>query len=158
MNELCYYDDFNVGDEFITVRRTITESDVMSFAGLSGDFNPLHTDQVFAETTIYGQRIAHGLIGLAISTGLKQRLGVFDGTVIGFLGAEWNFRKPLLIGDTVHCRILIEDMRLTKNPTRGIVRQKVELINQANELVQEGVHTVMLKTRLYDKQEVKAGK
>lgn len=150
MSQAWYYEDFNVGDEFVTVRRTITESDVMTFAGLSGDFNPLHTDQVHAETTLYGERIAHGLLGLAITTGLKQRLGIFEGTVIGFLAAEWNFRKPLLIGDTVRCRITIADMRVTSNPQRGILRQRVELVNQDDSVIQEGFHTIMIETRLAD--------
>lgn len=156
MAQAWYYEDFNVGDEFVTVRRTITESDVMTFAGLSGDFNPLHTDGVYAQTTVYGERIAHGLLGLAITTGLKQRLGTFEGTVIGFLGAEWNFRKPLLMGDTVRCRVTIADMRVTSNPERGILRQRVELVNQDDSVIQEGFHIIMIKTRLADEQDAPA--
>ncbi|MBX5492329.1 MAG: dehydratase, partial [Chloroflexi bacterium] len=83
-----YFEDFHIGQEFVTARRTITEHDVMTFAGLSGDFNPLHTDALYAATTPYGERIAHGLLTLAITSGLINQLGLMAGTTIALLGYE----------------------------------------------------------------------
>jgi acyl dehydratase len=147
MKQALYYDDFEVGQVFVTPARTITETDVVLFAGLSGDYNVLHTDAEAAGQTIFGQRIAHGLLGLAVTSGLKQRLGVFEGTIIAFLGLTWEFCGPILFGDTIHARITIDDMRKTSKPDRGIVTQKIELINQHEEIVQSGTHKVMIRRR-----------
>jgi acyl dehydratase len=142
-----FLEDYRVGDVFETPARTVTEADVAAFAGLSGDFNPLHTDEEFAKTTIYGQRIAHGLLGLAIVTGLKQRLGISEGSVIAFLGLTWDFLRPLRIGDTVRARLRIAEVRPSRKPGRGVVRQEVELVNQAGEVIQKGEHAVMVRCR-----------
>src|SRR3954447_1047320 len=96
-----YFEEFVVGDEAATPSRTITETDIVQFAGLSSDWNPLHTDAEFAAATPFGQRIAHGLLGLSIASGLMARLGHIDGTAIAFRGIEeWKFSKPIYIGDT----------------------------------------------------------
>lgn len=147
MTEARFFDDFAVGDCFVTAARTVTESDVALFAGLSGDYNPLHTDAEYAGAAGYGGRIAHGVLGLAVATGLKFRLGIFDGSVVAVLGLEWTFKGPIRIGDTIHCTLVIEAKRLTRNPERGILLQRMQVINQRLEVVQEGVHTVMLRTR-----------
>lgn len=147
MKKVYYFEDFELGDEFLTPRRTITEADVAMFAGLSGDYNPLHTDAVMAEQTIFGERIAHGLLGLAVVTGLKQRLGLFDGTVIAFLGITWNFKAPIRIGDTIQTKVVIAEKRDTSKSDRGIIVQHVQLLNQHEEVVQEGHHTLMMKRR-----------
>ncbi|GIV97956.1 MAG: MaoC family dehydratase [Herpetosiphonaceae bacterium] len=142
-----YYEDFQVGDEFITPGRTVTEADVMLFAGLSGDYNPLHTDAEYARETIYGERIAHGLLGLSIATGLKARLGIMQGTIMAFLGLEWRFTGPITFGDTIHCRVRIKSMRETSKPDRGIIVQAVQIVNQRGEVVQEGEMTTMIRRR-----------
>lgn len=143
-----FFEDFNVGDTFVSPGRTLTESDVTLFAGLSGDYNPLHTDEEFARQTLFGRRIAHGLLVLSISTGLIARTGVLDGTVIAFLAIEqWNFRAPVFIGDTIACIQTVESKRETKKPDRGIVRFRSEVRNQKAELVQEGVRTLMIRRR-----------
>ncbi|MPY85837.1 MAG: dehydratase, partial [Actinophytocola sp.] len=79
-----YYDDLSVGDTFTTPARTITEYDVAAFAGLSGDYNPVHTDREFATATSFGQPIAHGVLGITVATGLIARTGLFDGTAVAF--------------------------------------------------------------------------
>lgn len=142
-----YFDDFKVGDEFVTPARTITEADVVNFAGLSGDYNPLHTDEEFGRQTIFGGRIAHGLLGLVVSTGLKQRLGISDGTVMAFLGLTWNFKGPIRFGDTVHVRLRVAEKRETSKPDRGIIKHAVELVNQKGEIVQDGEHLLMVRRR-----------
>src|SRR6201998_2574232 len=97
-----YLEELSAGDTFVSPARTITETDVVGFAGLSGDFNPIHTDVEFARSTVYGQRVVYGLLGLAILTGLLDRTGLFSGTAIAMLGIrDWQFRGPLFIGDTV---------------------------------------------------------
>jgi acyl dehydratase len=145
-----YFEEFNVGDVFVTRARTITEADVMNFCGVSGDFNSIHTDRVFCkENTPFGQPIAHGLLILSAATGMMAHLGVFEGTAIALLGLEnWRFLKPVLFGDTVHVKMTIVEKRLTSNPERGILRRKVELINQKDEVVQDGFMILMCKCRV----------
>lgn len=142
-----YYEDFSIGDAFTSPGRTVTESDVTVFAGLSGDYNPLHTDEEFAKETIFGTRIAHGLLGLSMVSGLVMRLGVFDGTVIAFLGLEWTFTGPLFIGDTIHFEMKIIEKRETSKADRGIIVREVLLLNQKNEVVQKGTMTIMMKRK-----------
>ena len=143
-----YFEQFNVGDEYVTPARTITEADVVNFAGLSGDFNPIHTDRVFAAGTAIGQPMAHGLLVLSIATGLMARLGIFDGTVIALLGIDdWRFVKPVLFGDTVHARVTIVETRQTSRADRGIVRRRIQVINHRDEVVQEGFMTLMCRCR-----------
>ena len=143
-----YYEDYTIGQEFITGRRTITEADIMNFGALTWDNNPLHTDQVFGETTIFGQRIGHGLIGLSYAVGLASLLGIAEGTTIAFLEVDqWKFVGPILIGDTIHCKMTVVEMRETKKPDRGIVTRKIEVINQRGEVIQEGLQKVMVKRK-----------
>lgn len=143
-----YYEDFKVGDVYTSPGRTITEADVVNFAGLSGDFNLIHTDEEYAKNNSpFETRIAHGLLGLSITSGLMTRLGIFEGTVIAFLGLDWNFRAPIYLNDTVHFRMTIEKMRKTSKEDRGIIVRKVELLNQRDEVVQEGTMTIMIKRK-----------
>ena len=139
-----HYDEFKVGDEFVSPARTITEADIVMFAGLSGDYNQLHTDEEFGKKTQFGKRIAHGLLGLSISSGLTQRTGVTDGTVVAFLGLEWKFLAPIFIGDTIHVVQKVDSTRETKKPDKDIINFKTSVINQDGTVVQEGVRTVMI--------------
>ncbi|WP_260287182.1 MaoC/PaaZ C-terminal domain-containing protein [Peribacillus aracenensis] len=140
-----YFEEFEIGEEFISPGRTVTESDIVSFAGLTGDYNPLHTNEEYAKESIYKGRIAHGILGLSFVSGLVTRIGVFDGTVMGFLGLEWKFTGPIFIGDTVHFRMKIVEKRETSKPDRGVLIREVELINQGGEVVQKGKMTIMMK-------------
>lgn len=143
-----FYEEFNEGDEFTSPRRTITEADIVAFAGLSGDYNPLHTDAEFAKETIFGERIAHGLLVLSISTGLMARTGILAGTAMAFLGInEWRFTAPVLIGDTVHVKQIVDSKRETKKADRGIVTFKSQIINQKGDVVQEGLRTIMIRRK-----------
>jgi acyl dehydratase len=143
-----YFEDFKIGDQFVSPRRTVTEADVVSFAGLSGDFNPLHTDHLFAAETRFGRPIAHGLLVLAIADGLVSRLGIHDGTVIAMLGVnDWNFRRPVFFGDTLYARVTIVDKRETSNATQGVISRRLEVFNQRDELIQEGCITLMCRRK-----------
>src|SRR4030065_587855 len=98
-----WYEEFEVGQRIITPGRTITESDIVSFAGLSGDYTQIHTDAEFSSKTPFGKRVAHGLLGLSIASGLAARTGVLEGTVLAFREInDWKFSRPILVGDTIH--------------------------------------------------------
>jgi acyl dehydratase len=139
-----YYEDFVVGGEHQTPGRTITESDIVQFAALTGDWNPVHTDEESGKRGPYGTRIAHGLFGLSLIEGLKFRLGHFDGTAIASLSWNIRFALPIKIGDTLHVRVKIASKRETKKRDRGIVVEFTQLCNQRGEVVTEGEHVVMV--------------
>ena len=143
-----YFEDWSVGDSITTPARTITEGDVVQFAQLTGDWNPIHTDVEFAKTTPYGQRLAHGLLGLSFAIGLLDRTGAFSGSVIANLGIEgWKYPKPLFIGDTIRVVVTITETRLASDGKRGIVGRTFAVMNQRDELVQEGRSPVMVRLR-----------
>ncbi|MFD3453283.1 MaoC/PaaZ C-terminal domain-containing protein [Streptomyces sp. NPDC058691] len=143
-----YFEDFHAGQEFTSQGRTLTESDVASFAAWSWDTNPVHTDASFAAGTRFGERIAHGLLGVSVAMGLASRLGVFEGSSIALLGIDdWRFRKPLLVGDTVRCRVGILSTRLTGRGDAGILIRRFELLNQRDEIAQEGNIDLMVALR-----------
>ncbi|MFJ4153947.1 MaoC/PaaZ C-terminal domain-containing protein [Pseudomonas sp. WHRI 8519] len=139
-----YFDQLEVGQEWNSPRRTITEADIVMFAALTGDHNPVHTDEEFAKTTVFGGRILHGPAGFAIATGLESRLGIKEGTAIAFLGMTWDLRGPIKIGDTIHVNQKVGSKRETKKPGVGIVNFQVSLVNQRGESVQEGEWKVMM--------------
>ena len=142
-----FFEEFSIGEQFTTRARTVTEADIVTFAGLSGDFNPLHTDKEFARNTPFGERIAHGLLGVSIQSGLSQGLGITEGTTIAFLSLTWNFKAPILIGDTIHVVQAVQEKRETKKPDRGIIVFSVQVINQKGEVVQEGTKTMMIRRK-----------
>src|SRR5574341_2664950 len=107
-----YFEEYEVGQKIRTEGRTITEADVMNFAGISGDFNPLHTDAVYAGQGPFGQRVAHGALGFSIATGLAYRTRILEGTVLAFRAVEeWKFSAPIYLGDTIHCEIEVTEIR-----------------------------------------------
>ena len=142
-----YFDDFKVSEEWLTPRRTITETDIVMFAAITGDHNPVHTDEEFARTTPFGGRILHGPAVFAIATGLEFRLGLKEGTAIAFLGMTWDLKAPVKAGDTIHVYQRVESLRRTSNPLRGIVNFWLEVRNQNGQVCQEGIWKVMLLVR-----------
>lgn len=148
-----YFEEIEVGTVWTPVARTITEHDVLAFAALSGDANPVHTDAVFAAASPFGEPIAHGLLGLAAAGGFLSRVGVVDGTAIALLGVEWSFRAPIRFGDTVAAEITVGSKREVSDPARGLVVFCFRLTNQDDELVQEGEHTFMVKRRPSDRKD-----
>lgn len=143
-----HFEDIELGQRFESPARTVTEADLVNFAGVSGDYNPLHTDEVFAATTPYGRRVAHGMLALSIVTGLRQRMGVFDGTLIGFLEIRsWRFRKPVFPGDTIRSITEVAALDETSKADRGVVVQRIEVLNQGDDLVQDGEFVTLLRRR-----------
>lgn len=142
-----YFEDFAVGESLTSPRRTVTESDVTTFAGLSGDYNPLHTDAVGAAETPFGQRIAHGLLGLSMASGLGSRVGLFEDSVIALLNVNWDFKAPIFLGDTIHLRITVASKRETSKADRGVLVRAVEVFKQDGTLVQQGTITTLIRRR-----------
>ncbi|MCK4445231.1 MAG: MaoC family dehydratase N-terminal domain-containing protein [Thermoplasmata archaeon] len=139
------FDEFEVGDEFRTASRTISEGDVSTFAGLSGDFNPLHTDEEYGKHTPFGGRIAHGLLAVAVSTGQANQLGIFEGTTIALLGMSFKYTGAVKFGDTIHTILTVAEKKESKKPDRGVITFDVKTVNQADESVVEGQWIVMLQ-------------
>jgi 3-hydroxybutyryl-CoA dehydratase len=140
-----YFEEFEIGQLIITSGRTITEADITAFAGLSGDYNQIHTNAEFSKNTPYGQRIAHGLLGLSIASGLAMRTGVLEGTVLAFREInEWKFVKPVFIGDSVRVEMKVLETKGLPRIGAGSVLIGVELINQRNETVMKGEWTVLV--------------
>lgn len=143
-----YFEEFNIGDKYITASRTVTEADIVAFAGLSGDYNPLHTDEEFMKNTPFGGRIAHGMLILSIATGLDFRLGLIEGTAVAFLGMnKVRFTNAVIPGDTIHVEEEMIGKRETKDPTRGIITAKFIVKNQREEEVAEAEVTLMVSRR-----------
>jgi len=142
-----YFDDWAVGSEYVTPGRTLTETDVVMFAAMSGDYNELHTNDEFMKKSEFGRRIVHGLLGLAVSHGLLFRTGFLDGTAIAFLGIEsWKFEAPIFFGDTIHVKLRVAEVRAsTSKPDRGIVKLFLQIIKQDGAVVQSGFKTLMLR-------------
>lgn len=145
---VMWFEDFAQGQKFTTASRTVTEADIVAFAAWTGDANPLHTDAEFAANSRFGQRIGHGIYGIAVCQGLMSRTGIFEGSAVALLNVEkWNFQGPLHIGDTVYCSNLITQVRASSRGDAGIVKRQVSLINQRGEAIQSGSMSVLVACR-----------
>jgi Acyl dehydratase len=143
-----FFEDFSVGQTFTSQGRTITETDVVVFAGWSWDTNPPHTDAESMRVSRFGGRIAHGMLGLSVAMGLASRLGVFEDSSIALLGVDgWRFHAPIRIGDTVHVTVEITGTRLTSAGDAGILSRRFTLTNQDGVVVQSGDIGLMVATR-----------
>lgn len=142
-----YFEDFEVGMKVVTAARTITEADVVTFAGLSGDFNQIHTDEVYAANDTFGRRIAHGLLVQSIATGLAVRSGVIDGTVLAFRELSAKFSLPVFIGDTVHVLIEITNKKALRRLGGGNITMKYGVINQEGKVTQRGDWIMLVKNK-----------
>ncbi len=142
-----YYDSFQEGERLVSVGRTVTESDIQRFAGLSGDYNQLHTDQEFADFNVYGKRIAHGLLVVSIASGLAARTGFTDGTAIALTKIDWKLRKPVFAGDTIHAEFEVIRKKRVSQAEGGFVEFNVKVINQEDITVHRGKWTVMMKSK-----------
>ena len=143
-----YFEEFSVGQRITSVGRTVAESDIMSFAGLTGDYNQIHTDAQFAAGTQFGQRIAHGLLGLSIAVGLLMRTGVLEGTVLAFREiVEWKFIKPIFIGDTIHVGMEAKELKSMPRAGGGLAYVALEVKNQKDETLMRGTLAVLVASK-----------
>lgn len=143
-----YWEEWEIGAEFESPARTVTEADITLFAGLSGDYNPLHVNEEYCKQTQFGSRIAHGPLVYAIAAGLLFQLHLYDDTLIAFLGFEnLKFTNPVKPGDTIHARIKVLEKRETSRADRGVMKRQLEVLNQRGEVVQEGIQAFLLKRK-----------
>jgi acyl dehydratase len=141
------YEDLHVGMEFLSPGRTITDADLVGFAGLTGDFSELHTSDVYARASQFGRRVAHGMLGLAYAHGLMwARTGEFRDSAIAFLGiSDWKFLAPLFVGDTMFVRYVVRELRDSRSrPTQAIASFDVSVLNQDAGVVQSGIKTLLM--------------
>jgi acyl dehydratase len=133
------------GDTVTTVGRTIGEGDITLFAGLAGDFTPIHMDAAFAKTTPFGERIAHGPLTMSAAIGLLTQTGLLGERVIGLVNINWDFAGPVRIGDTIRARVTVEEVRPTSKAGRNLATFLFEVVNQHDETVQTGHLRVVVK-------------
>lgn len=132
-----YFDEFAVGDVFVTPRRTVTQTDIVNFACLTGDFNAPHVDHEFCRAQPYGEPIAHAPLVFSFSTGLLCQLGLNDQTLVAMLGVDnWRIHGPVKHGDTIHVTAEVKDVRPTSKGDRGIVTFDRAIVNQHGIAVQ----------------------
>ena len=143
-----YFEEFEIGQKFYSSARTITESDIVMFAGLSGDFNQIHTDSEFSQNTPFGHRVAHGLLILSIASGLIAQSGLLEGTVIAFREIKnWKFTRPTFIGDTVHVITEVIEVKPLRRLSGGAVVIVVEVRNQNDESLMKGKWTALMASK-----------
>ncbi len=143
-----YFEEFSVGQEMQTAARTITETDIVNFAGLSGDFNFIHTNAEAAKQTAYGQRIAHGMLVASIATGLAVQQGFIDGTTLAFRELTWKFSQPVFIGDTIQVQIKIMATKAIPKMGGGLVTFEARVVNQHNEVVHKGEWKMLMQSKV----------
>lgn len=147
-SQALFFEDFALGLKVASVGRTVTEHDVAAFAGLSGDFNQIHTDAEFARSTPFGQRIAHGLLGLSIASGLAVQTGILGANVIAFREiGEWKFIKPVFLGDTIHVVMEVSETKAFPRLGGGVVTLAVQVQNQREEVTMRGSWSVLVKNK-----------
>lgn len=143
-----YYEEFYVGQSWTSPARTISEYDIVNFAGMTGDMHPLHTDAEYCRTTQFGERIAHGFLVASIASGLSYRLHITDGTVLANLGTAWRFQSPVKIGDTIRVICTVTETRPSRsNAAAGIVKRDYQVKNQRDEICAVGEITVLAKRK-----------
>ncbi len=143
-----YFEQFETGMRIVTSGRTVTEADVVRFAGLSGDYNGIHTDAVFAAASPFGARVAHGLLVLSIASGLAVSTGFIEGTVLAFREInEWKFSLPVYIGDTVHVELEVLETKALPRLGGGAVVLALAVVNQDGKTVMRGRWTVLVKSK-----------
>lgn len=141
-----YFDDVEVGQEWESLGRTVTEADIVNFAGLSGDFNPIHMDHEFAKKTPFRRPIAHGLLGVALGSGLGLHSPPMR--TLAFLEIrEWHFREPIFVGDTIHVRTRVVAKEPRARGRRGVITWQRQLVNQEGRVVQEGLTVTIVEGR-----------
>ncbi len=142
-----YFEEFEEGVELLTPGRTMTETDIQLFAGLTGDYTQIHTNAEFCKDTLFGQRVAHGLLGLSIASGLGARLGFIEGTAVALREVTWKFTGPIFIGDTIHLTIQVANKKAMPRLGMGLVTFDVSIVNQKDEVVQKGQWKALIQSQ-----------
>src|ERR1051325_3654724 len=141
------YEEFEVGQRFETPRRTVSDADIDSFAGLTADINPVHMDAVFAAQSGFNGRITPGPMIVGMAFGLGSRADVMDGTVLALLEIGWKFVKPVRPGDTISAVFTVLDKREIRAVDRGVVTLQIDVLNQHGEVVQTGTAKTLIRRK-----------
>jgi 3-hydroxybutyryl-CoA dehydratase len=143
-----YFEEFEIGQQVHSPGRTVTEADVMIFAGISGDYTTIHTDAEYSKSTPFGQRVAHGLLVMAIASGLAARTGVMEGTVIAFREiTDWKFSLPVFFGDTIHIVLEVKEKKALPRLGGGSVTIALDVLNQDDKTVMKGHWNVLMRSK-----------
>jgi acyl dehydratase len=143
-----YFDELSEGDEFVTESRTISKEDIATFADVSGDHNPLHTDEEWCKkNTPFGGIIAHGMLIASIATGQANTMGIFEGTSLAVLGIDLKFTAPVKPGDTVRTNLKVVGLKESSKGGRGVATYEVSVLNQEDKAVLQSQWAVMLKCK-----------
>ncbi len=142
-----YFEEIEAGQTMTTRGRTITESDIVQFAALTGDYNPMHTDAEYMKSHPMKQRVAHGMLTLSYAVGQLYQLGFMERTVLAFRGLEMKFSLPVFIGDTIRVRITVIEKKEMKRLGGGIITAEVKILNQDGKTVQSGTMELLLASR-----------
>ena len=144
-----WFDDLVLDASWTSPGRTLTEADVVAFCGVSGDFHPLHTDAEYAARSRFGARLVHGALVLSVATGQRGRLPFVGEALVAFVEIRaWVMRAPVHIGDTVRTRTTLAELRPTSDGEQGVVVQRVEVLNQRDEVVHEGEMVNVVRRRV----------
>jgi 3-hydroxybutyryl-CoA dehydratase len=142
-----YFEEVELGQTMVTRGRTITETDIVQFAALTGDYNPMHTDAEYMTAHQMGQRVAHGMLTLSYAVGQIYQLGFMERTVIAFRGVEMKFSLPVFIGDTLHTVLKIVEKKEARRLGGGMITAEVKIINQDGKTVQSGTMTLIIASK-----------
>ena len=147
-NQGMYFEEFELGQRITSSGRTITEADVVTFAGLSGDFNSIHTDAEYVKDTAFGQRVAHGLLIISIVSGLAVRTGIMEGTVLAFREIKnWKFSLPVFIGETIHVIMEVTGKKAMPRLGGGSILLSLDVRNQDDQTVMKGIWNVLIQSQ-----------
>lgn len=142
-----FYEDFSVGQKMFTRGRTITESDIVSFGALTGDFNPMHFDDEYMKGHMAGQRVAHGMLTLSYAVGQAYQLGFMEQTVLYFRGLEMKFSDAVFVGDTLHVELEVTELKPSPRMGGGLVTLDVRIVKQNGSVAQKGTWTVLIASK-----------
>ena len=142
-----YFEDIALEQRMVTRGRTITETDLVSFAGLTGDYNPMHTDAEYMKGSAFGQRIAHGMLTLSYAVGQSYQLGFMERTILAFRSLEMKFSLPVFIGDTLHVELAVREKKEARRMGGGWVTLDVKIVNQDGKTVQSGEWVVLMASK-----------
>ncbi|MCY3796849.1 MAG: MaoC/PaaZ C-terminal domain-containing protein [Chloroflexi bacterium] len=142
-----YFEEFEIGATMRTRGRTITEADLVNFAALTGDYNPMHTDADYAKDSFMGQRVAHGLLTLSYAVGQAYQLGILERTVLGFRGVEMKFSSPVYIGDTIHVELKVSETKAARRLGGGTVVLETRIIKQDGTIAQKGTLSLLMMSK-----------
>ncbi len=151
MTEGLYFEDYQIDQEIESRGRTITEGDIVNFSGLTGDWVEIHINDVYAKSTPFGERIAHGLLTMSVASGLIALTGILERKIIAFIGINnWEFKRPVKIGDTISTTLKVldkEKIELKNGLKAGYVTFSVQIKNQKKKICQDGSWKVMVKSK-----------